>query len=64
MNNTTDKVTVSLKFGDLDQVVEWCDRNCSEWAVGNFDVGGQSNGTYQFEFYNTADAALFILKWS
>lgn len=66
MNNTpaNNKVEVSLKFGDLNQVIEWCDGNCGAWFIGEFDSSGAANGTYQFHFHDDTDAALFILRWS
>jgi hypothetical protein len=54
---------LSLKFGDLDQVIEWCDSNCGTWHIGEFESGGVANGTYEFNFHDDTDAALFILRW-
>jgi hypothetical protein len=65
LNNTPthNKVELSLKFGDLDQVIGWCDLNCGVWYIGEFESGGVANGTYEFNFHDDTDAALFILRW-
>ena len=67
MSDTTPTdIIVSLKYGDLDEVILWCADNCnSKWDLAEIaEFGGNSNGIYHFNFHEDSDAVLFSLRWS
>lgn len=57
---------VRIKFGELQTVMDWCDKNCAgvwwfqdpEWASGSQDA------QWRFSFDNERDCLLFVLKWN
>ena len=62
----TNNITVSVKYGELDEVIAWCTMNCNlEWDLSEVtEYGGASNGSYQFSFHDDKDAVYFSLRWS
>lgn len=63
--NNTNSVTVSLKYGGLDEVVQWCSTHCSgNWNLEKItEYAGFNPGTYEFIFELESDAMMFSLKW-
>lgn len=67
MSNTVqNNITVSVKYGELDDVISWCTDNCKQtWDLAEItEYGGASNGSYLFSFYDDRDALCFTLRWS
>ena len=66
MTESENIVTITIKYGHLDDPLEWCQEHC----VGNWDLvkvidqAGYANGTYQFEFEDSRDVTLFTLRWA
>ncbi len=58
-------IVVSLKYGDLNDVILWCVDNCQkEWDLAEIEeFGGFANGVYHFTFVDGSDAVLFSLRW-
>jgi hypothetical protein len=58
-------VTIFVKYGGLDEVLDWCGQFC----VGNWDLttvqeqAGYSAGVYEFEFEDDRDVTIFELRW-
>jgi hypothetical protein len=57
---------VSLKYGDLDDAIEWCIENCKqEWDLAEIqEYSGFANGVYHFSFVDDRDAMIFTLRWT
>ena len=67
MNNSNqNKIVVSVKYGDLNKVIEWCVDNCKEdWDLAEIEeFGGSTNGIYHFTFADDRDALIFSLRWA
>lgn len=53
---------ISVKYGDLDQLVQWCDRNCdSQWSFTCDNPAGETDGDYKFYFNSEHDLINFTL---
>lgn len=60
--NNDFSVEIDIKFGELNSVMQWCQRNCeSEWGYLVLDSAGEEAGTYKFEFSTETDLINFIL---
>jgi hypothetical protein len=59
-------IVVSLKYGDLDDAIEWCIENCKEkWDLAEIqEFSGFANGVYHFTFVDDSDAVVFCLRWT
>jgi hypothetical protein len=57
---------VSLRYGDLDDAIEWCVDNCQrEWDLAEIEeFAGFANGVYHFSFVDDRDAMIFTLRWT
>ncbi len=60
------EIIVSLKYGDLDDAIEWCIENCKqEWDLAEIqEYSGFANGVYHFSFADDRDAMIFTLRWT
>lgn len=58
-------VTITLRYGDLDTAIAWCQETCvGVWDLREIvEAAGYANGTYQFEFEDSRDVVLFELRW-
>ena len=55
------KVCIKLSYGELQPIVEWCDRNCSEdWRYME-DPNGEMYNSWVFLFNNEKDYIAFKL---
>jgi hypothetical protein len=72
--NLTYKSTIAIPFGKLQQIIDWCNRNCSkEWAYT--DASGlpewlqdihkyiESPAEYTFMFEDEKDYVAFVLVY-
>jgi len=55
--------TITLEYGKLDTVLEWCKETCEDrwaWNIAN------NPGTWTFTFYfkQEKDFATFLLRWT
>jgi hypothetical protein len=59
-------IIVSIKFGELDEVMDWCEQNCQDvWNIETIiEYSGYQPGTYEFVFTSDSDATFFALRWS
>lgn len=58
---TAYKVQVKLPYGELQPIVEWCDRNCvDEWRYME-DPNGDMYNSWVFFFENERDYCAFLL---
>lgn len=64
-NNTTlpFKVNITLPFGQLRPVVEWCTNHCSDnWVFDvNEEVSEKKMGNYNFSFKSEKDYITFLV---
>lgn len=57
---TAHKANVAVAFGELQPIVDWCERNCSsEWRYME-DINNQWNG-YEFFFESEKDYVAFMM---
>lgn len=62
LDKTYFNTNVSLDFGDLGKILDWCKENCSdEWGYKVLYPAGQEQGQYEFLFSNQHDLINFIL---
>jgi|LakMenEpi03Aug12_release.lakeMendotaPanAssembly.Ray.scaffolds.fasta_scaffold536069_4 hypothetical protein len=62
MDNHT--LTVTIPFGKLGDIFDWCQHNCTgEWHFANLEVGGQDAGHYVVSFSNENDCNFFAMRW-
>lgn len=53
-------VEIKLKFGDLEPVRHWCERNCTgTWYFLCSDSAGDTPGNYTFYFESPEDLTKF-----
>lgn len=56
--------SVTIPFGKLGDIFEWCQNNCvGEWHFANLEVGGEQAGHYVVSFSNENDCIFFAMKW-
>ena len=56
------KVEVSLDYGELTSIVNWCERNCNlEWGYECTLPAGRDAGMYDFYFQDEKDLLAFII---
>lgn len=62
--NTPNSVSILVKFGELQSVLDWCETHCiGKWE---FDVSGwivSKDPHWTFEFEDEQDCVLFSLTW-
>jgi hypothetical protein len=65
-DSTDTEIIVSLKYGDLDDAIEWCKDNCNQkWDLAEIqEYSGSANGVYHFSFADDRDAIVFCLRWT
>lgn len=57
---TAHRANVAVEFGQLQPIVDWCERNCtSDWRYME-DINNQWNG-YEFFFESEKDYVAFLL---
>lgn len=57
---TAHKANVAVQYGELQPIVDWCERNCSgEWRFME-DINNQWNG-YEFFFESEKDYVAFLM---
>lgn len=57
---TAHRANVAVAFGELQPIVDWCERNCtSEWRYME-DINNQWNG-YEFFFESEKDYVAFLM---
>jgi predicted lipoprotein with Yx(FWY)xxD motif len=62
LQNTKNKVEISLGFGELKPILHWCEDNCTgEWAYFILEPAGQGKGEYEFYFEDDSDKVKFIM---
>jgi hypothetical protein len=66
LTDNSNTVTITVRYGELDEPLEWCQEHCvGAWDLVNvIDQAGYANGTYQFEFSDERDITLFTLRWA
>lgn len=52
-----------VPYGKLEEVMNWCRINCSEWWLDENVELNTNNSNYKFYFKNDRDLLLFSLKW-
>lgn len=59
--NTCHRVKVSLNFGDLKPILDWCEKNCTgEWRYME-DPNGDMYISWVFFFESERDYVAFLL---
>lgn len=59
------KISINIKFGNLDPVIQWCKQFCmGEWnfRMDSF-AGFNTPGVYDFWFQDERDYLRFTLRW-
>lgn len=57
---TAHRANVAVQYGELQPIVDWCERNCSgEWRFME-DINNQWNG-YEFFFESEKDYVAFLM---
>ena len=58
---TSHKANITIEFGQLQKIVDWCERNCvSEfWYSGGNDIWDGDRLYYEYEFYFESDKDYF-----
>ncbi len=57
---TAHKANVAVQYGELQPIVDWCERNCTaEWRFME-DINNQWNG-YEFFFESEKDYVAFLM---
>jgi hypothetical protein len=61
--DTQYKTEISIGYGELKPVIEWCQRNCAnDWGYNCLEfAGGSDGGLYDFYFETESDYINFIL---
>lgn len=60
--NTAYEVNVQISYGQLKQMIDWCNRNCTEpWQYIIIDEAGEEPGSYIFRFVSEKDYVTFTL---
>lgn len=55
-------VDIDLQFGELNPIMQWCQRNCqADWCYQVIADAGENAGSYKFSFENNTDLINFIL---
>ena len=53
---------VSIKYGDLNHYLQWCQNYCKgKWSVNILEEAGNEPGSYNFHFDNEVDYMTFIV---
>jgi hypothetical protein len=61
-NNHINAIDIDLKFGELGDIVRWCQHNTIEdWWYEIASIAGDAPGNYKFYFNNERDYINFIL---
>jgi len=58
---TAYKIKLSMPWGDLKSIVDWCDRNCSGDYRYTEDPNGEMYNSWVFFFENERDYFAFTL---
>jgi hypothetical protein len=58
---TAYKIKLSMPWGDLKDIVDWCDRNCSGDYRYTEDPNGEMYNSWIFFFENERDYVAFTL---
>lgn len=60
--NTQYKTDISIGYGQLKPIIDWCTRNCADdWGYDCQIPAGQFAGLYEFYFESESDYLNFIL---
>jgi hypothetical protein len=60
--DTQFKTKITIGYGQLKPIIEWCTRNCvNDWGYDCLEVGGREGGLYDFYFETESDYINFIL---
>ena len=60
--DTQYKTEISIGYGQLKLLIEWCERNCErDWGFNCLATAGSDGGLYDFYFETEADYINFIL---
>jgi hypothetical protein len=53
---------ITLSYGKLDDVLDWCNKNCvDQWTFKVLDPAGSEPGNYNFIFEDKKDYVNFLL---
>lgn len=65
MTTKDNSVTINARWGELDSVIEWCSEYCTDkWDLAEIiEPAGRNGGIYKFDFENSGDQVLFVLRW-
>jgi hypothetical protein len=62
MDKTEFVTTVSIKYGELSNYIDWCTSNCNDtWSVKIVNEAGYQPGEYMFKFNNSNDYTTFLV---
>lgn len=62
LQDTWHKIEVSLKYGELNPMIKWVEKNCTNnWNYYIIESAGRDAGIYQFLFKESKDAVAFTL---
>ena len=61
--DTQFKTKITIGYGQLKPIIEWCTRNCiDDWGYDCLEfAGGRDGGLYDFYFETESDYLNFIL---
>ena len=61
--DTQFKTKITIGYGQLKPIIEWCTRNCfDDWGYDCLEfAGGRDGGLYDFYFETESDYINFIL---
>ena len=61
-DSNTLQTSISIPWGELQQVIDWCDSNCTQmWRFAIITDAGEQSGNYRFEFDSDKDFVKFML---
>ena len=60
--NTQYKIEITIGYGQLKPIIEWCERNCKDdWGYDCRITPGSDGGLYDFYFGTESDYINFML---
>lgn len=62
MKDSNFLANVSIKYGELGDYIDWCEKNCTgQWSLDILTVAGNQPGTYLFKFNEQKDYTTFVV---
>lgn len=60
--DTQYKTEITIRYGQLKPVIDWCEKNCvNDWGFNCLYNAGDQGGVYDFYFETESDYINFIL---